>query len=284
MEGRKIALILALVCASLASFLVYKTMINNAKPKAVPVSQVSVVYAKTLIPAHSVVSAAQLEVKKIPMEAVNPGAVFKIEEIAGLIAKTDILEGEQINPNRLFHKGETVGLAFLIPSGMRAITVAVNEVAGVAGFIKPGEKVDVIGTMEPKKSADGSVSWTVIQNAAVLAVAQNLGEVPKGENKYGESGDSKEQGKISTSVTLAVTPVQAEKIALAEERGQLRLTLRPVLHEPEVKLNPIKESALIPYAGEPQPPARSNPAPAVTPRGKQIEVISGGKTQVITVY
>lgn len=288
MPGNKVALVLALICASVASFIVYKMIKSNSQPKTVEIPKTAVVIAKTAIPTRTVITEDQVEIKMVPKEAVNPGTALKLDEVVGLITKNDILEGEQVNTNRLVKKGEKIGLAFIIPPGMRAITIAVNEVAGVAGFVKPGEKVDVIGTMEPKKSEEGTVGWTVIQDVEVLAVAQDLGDIPKTDQKDTNAPNSKEQGKVGTSVTLAVTPDQAQKIALAEERGVLRLTLRPAVQEAEVKLNPVKESQLIPYQVAPRPPVRDIPStvtvPAPTPRGKQIEVISGGKSQIITVY
>ncbi|HOJ77793.1 MAG TPA: Flp pilus assembly protein CpaB [Bacillota bacterium] len=278
MPGNKVALGLALICALIASIIVYRIMKQNDQPQVVEVPKVPVVYAKATIPARTVISAEQLEIRQIPEDAVIPDSYSKIDELVGLVTKAEIVQGEPINKNRVLQKGQTMGLSFVIPPGKRAITISINEVIGVAGFVKPGERVDLIGTIEPKDSGSGSVSWTVIQDVEVLAVAQEMGEPVKDEKKDAK----KTEPKLATSVTLAVTPLQAQKIALAEEKGVLRLTLRPLLREEELNLLPVSESNLIP--GRPTPPRPATPAePQPQIPKRTIEVISGGKSQIITV-
>jgi pilus assembly protein CpaB len=287
MSGNKAALILSLVCALIASFLVYRALTQNAAPKVVKIPKVEVVCAKIAIPARSEISAAQVELRPIPQESVTSNMIRTLKDVTGKVTKSEIVRGEPVLAERLLKKGQKYSLSFLIPQGMRAITVAIDEVSGVAGFIRPGERVDVIGTVE-LGDAHLQTSWTVIQDAEVLAVAQDMGE-PFNQEKADKKGNSsKNSAKRESSATLAVTPVQAQQLALAEQKGVLRLTLRPLLREDSLKIGPLPETALLPKP--PAAPGKSRsfrkPTPVVNTgtRGRKVEVISGGKSTFITVY
>jgi pilus assembly protein CpaB len=270
--GNKTALILALVCAAIASIIVYHSIKEGSRPKIIETPKIGVVFAKITIPARSEVSADQLEVRIISKEAVNQDSALKIEDVVGLTTKAEIIQGEQVNLQRLVHKGDNVGLSFLIPPGMRAVTIPVNEVLGVAGFIKPGEKVDLIETLLPKNSGE-SISWTILQDIEVLAVSQDMGNLSKDSNNQ-QAAD----GKVSTSVTLAVTPIQAQKIVLSIEKGTIHLALRPALKEAEQNIPLIRESSLLPSSKSPTSPKNIQHSSK-----RVIEVISGGNSQFITV-
>jgi pilus assembly protein CpaB len=271
--GRKKLLILALICATGASSLVYRFLKSATGPKAIEIPKANLVFARTTIPARTQVAAEQLEVRQVPREAVAPDMVQKVEEIVGLIAKTEIIQGEPVNINRLFRKGDQMGLSSIIPEGMRAITIPIDEIIGVAGFVKPGEKVDLIGTMQPQWSKE-SISWTLLQDIEVLAVSQEMGVSNQG---YGLGNSQSVKAKVGTSVTLAVTPVQAEKIVLSKEKGALHLTLRPVLKEAEQDIPAVRESNLIP--GD-KPRSASGKKKSTK---QVIEVINGAKSKFVTV-
>jgi pilus assembly protein CpaB len=235
--------------------------------------KVSVVFAKTAIPARSVVTTGQLEIRLIPSEAANQDSARKLQDVEGFTTKSEIIQGEQVNLNRLFRKGENTGLSYLIPKGMRAITIPVNEVLGVAGFIKPGEKVDLIEILHSKDNGDG-IAWTLLQDIEVLAVSQDMGYPNQDKSA---SNPQAAEAKVGTSVTLAVTPIQAQKIVLVAEKGIIHLTLRPAVKESELYIPVTKESGLLP----------ANRSYSTTPKTqsskKVIEVISGGKSQFISV-
>lgn len=272
--GKKTALILALICALIASMIVYRIIKEGSKSKNIEIPRTSVVFAKTTIPARSLVTTEQLEVRLIPREAVNRDSAFKIEDVVGFTTNSEIIQGEQVNLQRLVHKGDNVGLTFIIPPGMRALTIPVNEVLGVAGFIKPGEKVDLIGTFQPKNSGE-SITWTLLQDVEVLAVSQDMGN----QNKDSKSSAISEttDAKVGTSVTLAVTPFQAQKIVLSAEKGIIHLTLRPAVKEAEQTIPLIRENNLLPSN-------KSTSIPEKTQSSKRvIEIISGGKSRFITV-
>jgi pilus assembly protein CpaB len=288
MSGNKVALVLSLLCALIASFLVYRTLRQKSAPQVVEPPKVAVVYAKKPIPARSAVTPEQLELRQIPVELANPNAIRECKVAVGLIARSSIFQGEAVLKDRLLQKGQPYSLSLLIPQGMRAITIATDEIKGVAGFIKPGERVDVIGTYEFAEPKAHHLVWTVIQDAEILAVAQNMGDPEHPQKVDAKATGQKDPAKPGTSVTLAVTPAQAQQLALSEELGVLRLALRPLLAEQSAQLAPLAESALLPRTQAP-PRKRGRVAPVAhaapaQSQGQKIEVISGGKTQYITVY
>jgi pilus assembly protein CpaB len=268
--GNKKYLIFALLCGGVASLLVFRAVKSASKPKVVESPKVEIVFAKTTIPARTLVTAEQLEVKPVPKEVVSKDSVIKIEDIVGLITKAEIIQGEPVNINRLFSKDDKLSLSAMIPQGMRAITIPVDEVIGVAGFIKPGERVDLIGTIQPRGHIE-STSWTLLQDIEVLAVSQDM-EVSANNNSQGA------KGKVGTSVTLAVTPLQAEKVVLSKEKGTLQLALRPILKEAEQAVPAIRESSLLSSGKSTPTPVKKQPSRRV------IEIINGTKSKWITVY
>ena len=177
-----------------------------------PMRMESVVVAKVDIAERKIVSADLLEVRQIPFTAVHPRAARRIEDVANRVALAQISADEQVLLTKLAPAGVNVGLSYVLPKDKRALTIAVNEVIGVAGFVFPGDRVDIVGTVTVK---DINISKIVLQDVPVLAVAQNV------EQKPGE------QPKVTTSATLAVTPDQAEVLAETENNGRVRLALRP---------------------------------------------------------
>lgn len=265
--GNKKYLIFALLCATVASFLVYRVVKIASRPIIVEPPKVEIVFAKTTIPARTIITAEQLEIKSVPREAVTPDLATEIDAVLGMITKSELIQGEPVNVNRLFRKGDKLSLSAIIPKGMRAITIPVDEVIGVAGFVKPGEKVDLIGTMQPKGKGESS-SWTLLQDVEVLAVSQDMGI----------SNPAASTAKVGTSVTLAVTPLQAEKVILSKEKGTIHLALRPVLKEEEQVIPAVSESDLI-LSGKPAP------APVkIQPSRRVIQIINGAKSSYVTVY
>src|SRR4029077_17493732 len=126
--------------------------------------------------------------------------------ISNMLLEEPIMEG------RLAPKGSGLGLAPTIPVGMRAVTVRVHDVAGVAGFVLPGMRVDVLVTGRPP-NAEGTITNTVLQNMLVLAAAQTI------------QADSRGQAIQAPTVTILATPDQAETLTLANSEGRIQLVL-----------------------------------------------------------
>ncbi|MEW6229061.1 MAG: Flp pilus assembly protein CpaB [Bacillota bacterium] len=215
MKGGKLVVLFALIPGLLAAVMTYVYINDAAKPKPVSGKSVPVVAAKSAIPPRTKITQDLVYIKEIPEAAVHARAARDPARVVGLITKSEILEGEQVIMDRLYGENERAGLASSIPRDKRAVTVPVNEVVGVAGFVKPGDRVDVVATVSAAGET-GDVAFTVLEDVEVLAIAQETEDKSQGK------------AKVSTSATLAVTPAQAERLALAEEMGNLRLALRPL--------------------------------------------------------
>src|SRR5262245_49917059 len=177
---------------------------------------VPVVIAKVELPLGAKVIAEQLTTVQFPRDATPDGTFDSIDKVVGRITVTRIATREPITASRLAQLGATGGLSAIIPEGYRAMTVRVDDVVGIAGFVMPGTLVDVLVVITPPdNSAQGPISKIVLQNIKVLASGQDLDQ-PKNER----------DANTVRSVTLQVTPEQAEKLNLAASEGRLQLSLR----------------------------------------------------------
>jgi pilus assembly protein CpaB len=147
-----------------------------------------------------------------PKTSIPAGAFSTPQQIMGKVSRVKILANEPILESRL--AGEGAGLTVRLEAGKRALALRVDEIVGVSGFIVPDDRVDVILTTTPLGAAqDAKISKIVLQNKRVLSVAQST-----------EQKDGKPQ--LARSITLEVTPEEAEKLSLASQEGQIVLALR----------------------------------------------------------
>jgi pilus assembly protein CpaB len=174
-----------------------------------------IIIAKTEIPIGSRIIADQLQLVQMPRTVAPDGTFTKIDDtIIGRVVVTRIVPREPITESQLAPIGAVAGL--VIREGYRAMTVRVDDVVGLSGFIMPGALVDVVIVIEPSdKSWKERVSKIVLQNVKVLANGANF-DRPKNE---------KQVERVKT-VTLQVTPEQAEKLAIASSEGKLQLVMR----------------------------------------------------------
>lgn len=267
MRNRRLLLLLALGSGLLTALLVYTYTASLTKQAKPAYQLVPIVVARTAIPARTAILPAMLDVKQLPEPAVLPNNLRDPQDAIGAVTRDAVVAGEPIIRDRLWPKGQQPGLTFVIPPGKRAVSVAVSEVIGVAGFVKPGDLVDVLGTFT-KEFYGADTTLTVLQGVQVLALAQTMKD------------DGKADAKVATTATLAVTPEEAERLTLAEERGKLRLALRPAGTDDTLKLRPATTASL---AGE-RPPAPVVRRPAVTvtrPPEILVEVIRGGERDLV---
>lgn len=159
------------------------------------------------------VKPADIKVVKMPASAFPKGGFSKVEDVLDRPVISNILLEEPILEGRLAAKGSGLGLAPTIPVGMRAVTVRVNDVASVSGFVLPGMRVDVLVTGRPP-SADGDMTSTVLQNMLVLSAGTTI------------TPDARGQAIQAPTVTLLATPQQSETLTLAGNEGRLQLVLR----------------------------------------------------------
>ncbi len=251
---------LAMVCGLLAAVGV-KAM-NNGKGNAPPVETVPVVLAAADIQRGETIRETMLEVKQFPKDQVPPGAVSKVSELTDRVAHIPMLKGDVVAEARLSPKGSGSGMAALIRPGMRAFTIQTPTLSSsIAGFLLPGNRVDVILTMNvpilPDDETGGVTTTTLLQNIEILAVHTTV--------------DSPSNNKIdpdqARSVTLMVTPSQASLLDLGQNKGTLHLSLRNVKDDGQEKPKPASLADLqLPRekkAKPPEPPAVVAKAPEV---------------------
>ena len=194
--------------------------VARMNPTPSPVETVGVVVVTRDTPRFTTLTADKLTVRQYPKDLVPPGSVRRIEDVVDRVNDAHLVGDEPVIEIRLAPKGAGRGMAAVIPKGMRAVTIRTPNVAsGVAGFILPGNRVDVLFTIQshrPDDPSGGGSTKTITENVEILAVDQRI-EAPS-ENKF----DLREL----KSVTLLVTPEQAAEVDLAQTAGTLHLTLR----------------------------------------------------------
>jgi len=250
--------------------------------------------AKVAIPIGSKIIPEQIMVVQFPKESTPDGAFESPEKLAGRVAVTNIAAREPITESRLAPEGTAAGLSAIIPEGYRAMTVKVDDAAGISGFIMPGTMVDVVVVIDPREGSgmQDPISKIVLQNIKVLANGQNI-DKPK---------DEREANSVK-AVTLQVTPEQAEKLALASSEGKLQLVMRSQIDQGDEQTPGVNKRGLLsgekatqaPEPGSlkseqpksdakpvrrvsaaPKPVQTAAPAPQPTPR-TQVEMIEGAK-------
>lgn len=206
-------LVFGLIVSAVASLILYRLIAARIVATASQPARTVIVAARAL-PIGTIIKDTDIRVAAWP-EAVPPGASSRPEDVIGRGVVAGIVESEPIVESRLALKGAGGGLAATIPSGMRAVAVAVNEVVGVAGFVLPGMRIDILvsGT-PPGASSSGTQTRTLLQNIEVLSAGQNIQK------------DAEGKPQAVQVVNLLVTPEQAETLSLATQEARIRLVLR----------------------------------------------------------
>jgi pilus assembly protein CpaB len=168
---------------------------------------------------------------KVPVEYIHSLAIREKNEAIGKITNTSIAQGEQILQKKLVELGEVnYGLSYAVPVGKRAVTVAVDDVSGVAGLIKPGDKVDVAAVINlPKVGEQREVpnALVVLQDLQILAVGATM-----------EDKTSKKEPLDYKNITLAVTVEESRPLILASQKGTIRLMLRSPIDDSTFETTP----------------------------------------------
>jgi len=211
-----IALAGAVLCGVLGVMLITRYLSNV---QAYTRDLGNVVVAKVEIPLGEKITVDQLMLAPIPNGSAPEGAFRKIDEVAGRVAITPIGVREAVTLARLAPEGVGGGLSAVIPEGYRAMTVKVDDVVGVSGFVMPGSYVDVVAVIVPAAAqgvqSQGPISKIVLQHIKVLASGPKI-----------DSPDNQREPTNAKAVTLQVTPEQAEKLVLAANEGKLQLVMR----------------------------------------------------------
>lgn len=230
----RLFLISALLALVTSFALIYFIRIHStATTKASP--QIEVVVAAKEIPERVMITSDMVKLQPMDEADVHPKSIRRLEDVAGTISRQQISSGEAILSDKIARLDGQSLFAIKIPKGQRAMSIAYNDVLGVGGFLIPGDRVDVILTFS-KDALHGKndLSKITMQNIQVLAVGQqNRAEEVTGtvNNKQEKDKDKKdstksEQATKSATITLSVTPEQAEQLGFAESFGSIKLALR----------------------------------------------------------
>lgn len=265
-----IILLSAFIVAAGCSYIVYRLVGNRLT--ATQQHTTRVIAAASDIKLGTVLQDADLTTIEIA-GTVPKGAILDRKDAIGRGVISDLYLGEPIVDNRLAPVGSGGGLAATIPKGMRACAVKVNDVVGVAGFVTPGMRVDVLVSGNPPgaaNAAEGPKVKTLLQNIQVLSAGTDIQK------------DSEGKPQQVQVVNLLVTPDQAQLLSLASNQTQIQLVLRNPL-DTQLAHPPVNDMAQL-FTGAEEPPVPAKPGvvtrrvskPAV-PRIYMIEVFNGSK-------
>lgn len=265
----------ALGLASLASLGVYDA-IKTQQVTVVPIARLVTVVATGTVPVGVLLTRDMVRVAGWPADSPVSGGFSSVDDVLGRGLTAGLVANEPVTESKLAPKNSGGGLPPTITPGMRAMSVKVNDVIGVAGFIVPGTRVDVVATI---RGGQDTITRTVISNVQVLAAGTRI-----------DTEKSRDGAAIPSSVvTLSLTPSDVERLALASTNGQIVLVLRNPLDTAPTETSGVRVSGLL---GTPDPaPVRSlvrgqtrmvAPPAAPAPKPYTVEAIRGAtRTQEI---
>lgn len=215
MNTRRTTLIVALVLALLAGWMMLRYLSNLQRQTDANTRPVMVIVAAQEIPARVQITPAMLGTVSRPANAVDPNAVTDAKQVVGALSLITVPAGSSITAAMIGHPSD-VGLTVRLTPGMRAVSVMIDKVKGISGLIQPGDRVDVIA--QPQKSGQAPPpAATILRGIRVLSIDQQLEET---------SATPSPQEAQATTVTLEVTPRQADLLVMADLNTTLRLALR----------------------------------------------------------
>ena len=252
--------------------------INTQPVKTVSAPTQPVVVAAADLSLGTELKSEDLAIVNFPQGKVPEGTFSRVQDVVGRGLIVAMVKNEPLLPAKLASKEAGAGLPPIIPEGMRAVSVRVNEVVGVAGYVLPGTRVDVVVTESPTSQPIDATSKVILSNVQVLTAGTRL-----------EQDQDKGKPMQVTVVTLLVYPDQAERLALASNEGKIQLALRNPLDQGAPETPGIKPAMLLGVvkAAAPQRPAahgsaKKAPGP-VTPQtpvvapAPTVEMIRGDK-------
>lgn len=244
-----VVVLFALAVSAVASVVLYRLISSQLSSNQAPPTTKLVVAARNLN-GGELIKDSDVKVADF-VGTPPPEAVLKVEDAVNRGVVAQIYQGEVVLESRLAAKGAGAGLAAIIPQGMRAVAVRMNDVAGISGFATPGQHVDVLIAGNPPggNPALGTVTKTLLQNIEILSAGQSIQKDAEGK-------------PVSVGViNLLVTPEQAEIMSLASNEARIQLVLRNPTDREETK-PPGTAMAYLFKGGAPPPPDKSGTAPA----------------------
>jgi pilus assembly protein CpaB len=264
-------LAIAVAIAFLFSVYVFRTIqrITNVRPA----SMQKIVVADHPIQLGTRLDATNLRVISWPADEAIAGSFMRVEDCAGRALLTNLAANEPVLESKLAPKEAGAGLPATIPEGMRAVSVAVNEVNGVAGFVIPGTMVDILvtGRLSGKTAdANDNITRVILENVRVLAAGQQVEQDREGKPQ-----------KVPV-VTVLVTPEDATKLTMASTEGKIQLALRNTIDSVLTNPPPVLQADLFtgPAVAAPPVVAHVRKAAPAAPLPYNVEVITGSKKEI----
>jgi len=267
-------MMLAGVAALVAALVVYSALKKREREVQEALAQsVNIVVATHDLHIGTQLDPTAVKLTRWSRDSMPPAAFTDISAVTGKYVKTPFVENEPIVTDRLFSGVKTAGmLPLLIPAGMRAMSVPVDEVSDIAGFVLPGAHVDILVAIADKATGGEPFSKIVLQNVEVIAVAQEIEE-------------AKDEPKVVKVVTVLLTPEEAERLTVASHDGTLRLALRNYEDKKVVMTNGSNIAAMLRGgAAAPLMEHQAEAAPVVhisarpRPKAISVEIMRDGKS------
>jgi pilus assembly protein CpaB len=270
-----LVLALALVAGGTFAFGTYQYMqAAPASPGGAGVETVSVLVAASDMDLGAEVRREDVRAIQWPADAVPMGAFSNPDELIGRGLIQPVAQNEAFLPAKLASKEAGAGLPPLIPEGYRALSVRVNDVVGVAGYVLPGTRVDVLATVNPSQRPEDVQTKVVLTNVQVLTAGTKI-----------ERDEAEGKPLAVSVVTLLVDPSQAERLTLASTEGKIQLALRNPTDKTAPTTGGVRPGALMaggyaPVVRSSSAPRAAAPAPAPRPEpvaAPTVEIIRGDK-------
>jgi pilus assembly protein CpaB len=270
-----LALGISAAMALLVSAVFYQIAVRGRSSPTEPTGTREIVVATRDLDIGATVRPTDLRLEQWPANRVPEDGFSELDEVVEGVPVARILAGEPVMRRRLAPPGSGVGLSPKVPVGMRAISVRVDDVTGLAGFVLPEAQVDVLVTGTPLASPEsGRMTRTILSKVLVISAGENL------------EPDATGKPQRVAVVTLLVSPEQAELLTLAATQGRLQLVLRNMRDEEIIETRGVRERQMFAMDWEPPPSGDSPrphraatvalpPAPPPPPPPIQIEVIRG---------
>ena len=234
-------LVLAVLLGGGLAYATYNAI--NAQPvKTVSAPTQPVVVATAVLPLGTELKKDDLTVVNFPVGGAPEGSFSKPTDVIGRGVISTIVKNEPILAGKLASKEAGVGLPPVIPDGMRAVSVRVNDVIDVAGYVLPGTRVDVRATASPTNQTQDTTSKVILSNVQVLTAGTRM-----------EQDQEKGKPMQVTVVTLLVYPEQSERLALASTEGKIQLALRNPLDMGAPETPGMRPAVLLGLAGQKAP-------------------------------
>jgi len=257
-----IVLVLAIAAGGVFAFATYN-YVQQIPGKSVDIPTTKVVVAASDLDVGADLTKDTVRVIEWPSSAAPANAISDPEQVVGRGLVVPMIQNEPFIEGKMAPKDAGAGLPPAIPPGLRAISVKVNEVIGVAGYVLPGTRVDVVATVSPSQSAADMTSKVILTNVEVLTAGTKL-----------ERQKDKDEPIAVTVVTLLVDPDQSERLTLASTEGKIQLALRNPLDKATPATRGVKPAGLL---GTP------SSTPRATARPSSVNVAAGPSSDFATV-